>query len=169
MALSIAAGEWTGYYNGEQIDGIESFEPDLENEFIDLAGIDRVRRKVRGNRGVGGTLTLFDVGTDNVKKLLGDAFVAAGAAVAGQEGVEVKEGTAGAIVLGGTGLTQVALEAPFQLVPADSPDEGTVTFFDAVATLVNATYEDAVLKLQVRIESRATGVQVMKGAVTFDS
>jgi hypothetical protein len=106
---------------------------------------------------------------ENLKKIVGDSWLDDGDLIPGQPAGNVVNNDDGGIALGYTGSVSVALQAPLQFVPAVGSGDHTITMFDAVATLTDITIEDQVVKATVTVRSEATGVQILKGAVTLVS
>lgn len=166
MALEIAAGPWQAMYNGEALQGIESTEPSLDQDTVDITTIEGVSLTKTRNRRASVVLTAVDTGIDNLKKILPDNWVAAATTIDGQAaGVKAKTGAKGAIVYGKPNCGDAQLTAPLQLVPCDNPDEHTVTLFDGVAELTNISFDDGVLKVEITVRSNAVGTQVALGAI----
>lgn len=166
MALEIAAGPWQAMYNGQALQGIESSEPSLDQDTVDITTIEGVSLTKTRNRRASVVLTAVDTGIDNLKKFLPDNWVAAATQVEGQAtGVKAKTGGKGLITYGKPDCGEAQLTAPLQLVPCDNPDEHTVTLFDGVAELTNISFDDGVLKVEVTVRSQAVGTQLAIGAV----
>lgn len=166
MALDIAAGNWQAVYNGQALQGIESAEPSLDQDTVDITTIEGVKLTKVRNRSAEVVLTAVDTGIANLKKFLPDNWVAAATQIEGQAvGVKAKTGGAGVIAYGAPQCGEAQLTAPLQLVPCDNPDGHTLTLFDGVAELTNISIDDGVLKVEVTIRSQAVGTQAALGAV----
>jgi hypothetical protein len=169
MALNIGKGTYAVYYNYQEVEGIESVDFQTDTETVDITTIKGEKVTFEKNHSAAVELTFVDTGIENLKKIVGDAWLDDAEQIPGQDTGNVVNNTDGAIALGYTGSVSVALQAPLQFVPAVGAGDHTITMFDAVATLSDITIEDQVVKATVTVRSEATGVQILKGAVTLVS
>jgi hypothetical protein len=169
MALDIGNGTFSVYYNYQEVEGIESVDFTVDEETVDISTIKGQKVTFPKNHSAEVKLVFVDTGIENLKKIVGDAWLDDGELVPGQPAGNVVNNDDGAIALGHTGSVEVALQAPLQLVPATGAGNHTITLFDGVATLTDITLEDQIVKAEVTIRSEASGVQILKGAVTLVS
>ncbi|MFA5172592.1 MAG: hypothetical protein WC426_13605 [Sulfuriferula sp.] len=168
--MEIAAGNWAVKYNDEVLSGVESAEPALDQETVDITTLDGVKITKVKSRSAEVVLTFVDTGIDNAKKFLPDNWLAQGTQIDGQPvGTLAKAGVSekGVIVYGKPNCGTAQLTAPLQLVPCENPDEHTITLFDGVAEMTNVSLDDGVLKIEVTVRSQSVGVQLAKGAIDF--
>lgn len=168
--MDIAAGSWDVILpsTGETLEGVESAEPNLDQDQVEIDGLNGVRYKRTRIRSADIVLTVFGTGIDNLKKILPSNWVDQATQIEGQEtGVVAKAEGNGVITYGKPNCGGTRLLAPIQLKPCDNPDEHTVTLFDGYAEITGMPLDDSVLKFEITITSEAVGVQLAKGAVTF--
>lgn len=170
--MEIAAGNWQVKYNDEILSGVESAEPALDQETVDITTLDGFKTTKTKSRSAEVVLTFVDTGIDNAKLFLPDDWIAQGTQIDGQPvGTLAAAGMSnkGVITYGKPSCGTARLTAPLQLVPCENPDEHTVTLFDGVAEMTNISLDDGVLKIEVTIRSNAVGVLLAKGAIDFPS
>lgn len=168
MALTIGGTQWQVMYNSIEVEGVEEANPKLDVDTKDLVTLAGQKLTLNGARSASVELKIVDMGTDNLKAIVPDSWIAAGTQIAGQPtGTIAKTGGKGVITHGQVKCPEVELLSPLQLIPCNNADAATMTFFDAIATLTGAEIKDGVLTLTVRVDSRAVGVQVAIGDVTF--
>src|SRR4051794_20930678 len=169
MSLNIGNGEFSVFYNYQEVEGIESVDFTVDEQTVDISTIKGQKVTFPKSHSAEVKLTFVDTGIQNLKKIVGDAWLADGALVPGQPAGNVVNNDDGGIALGFTGSSEVTLKAPLQLVPATGAGNHTITLFDGVATLTDIALEDQVVKATVTVRSEATGVQILKGKVTLVS
>lgn len=167
--MDIAAGAWDVFLPtlGVKLDGVETAEPNLEQDTTEIDGLNGVRYRRTRIRSADVVLTVFGTAIPNLKKILPSNWLANATQIEGQPaGVEVaNEG--GAITYGRPQCGQARILIPIQLVPCDGANEHTITFFDGYAEITGMPLDDGVLKFEITVTSEAVGVQVAKGAVVF--
>lgn len=166
--MDIAGTNWDVLLPGtaETVEGVESAELNLDQETVDIDGLNGVRYTRTRIRSANLVLTVFGTSIANLKKILPDNWLAAATQIAGQEtGVIAKTGENGVITYGKPSCGTARILAPVQLVPCENPDDHTVTLFDGYAEITGFPMDDGVLKVEITIRSEAVGVMVAKGAV----
>jgi hypothetical protein len=170
MALEIAAGTWQVKYGADVLQGIESAEPSLSQETVDIETIEGLKITKVKSRSAEVVLTAVDTGISNLKKILPGNWIDKAVQIEGQPTGTVSKagvGELGAIVYGKPSCGTAVLTSPLQLIPCENPDEHTITLFDGVAELTNLELSDGVLKVEITVRSNAVGVMLAKGAITF--
>src|SRR5215207_7191079 len=114
MALDIGNGEFSVYYNYQEVEGIESVDFTVDEETVDLSTIKGQKVTFPKNHSAEVQLTFIDTWIENLKKIVGDAWLDDGDLVPGQAAGNVVNNTDGGIALGFTGSVEVALQAPLQ-------------------------------------------------------
>lgn len=168
--MDIAAGQWAVLVDGVELAGVEAAEPNVDQETVEITGLNGVKYKRTKSRSAEVVLTVFDTGIENLKKILPSNWVDQATQIEGQPtGVVAKAGggEVGAITYGKPACGVARLLVPLQLVPCDDPDQHTVTLFDGYAEITGMPFDDGVLKYEITVSSEATGVQLAKGAITF--
>jgi hypothetical protein len=169
MSLNIGHANWAGYYNYQEIEGIENVEVTVDEETVDLSTIKGQKITFPKNHSAEIAITLIDTGIDNLKKIIPDAALDNGELIPGQPAGNVVNNSDGAVAVGYTGSTEATLQKPLQLIPDTGAGDHTITLFDGVATLTDLTLEDQVVRAVVTVRSEASGVQIVKGKVTLVS
>jgi hypothetical protein len=168
MALNIGTGPFDVYVDAVLVEGTESVDLTVSEDTTDLSTIQGEKVTISKSHSAELKMTFIDTGITNLKKVVPGAFLANATQIDGQNTGTVVNNVHGAIALGAVGATETLL-VPVQIVPQSGGGDHTVTMFDCEATLSGLSYEDQVVKAEVTLRSRATGVQLLKGAITYVS
>jgi hypothetical protein len=168
MSLNIGHANWSGYYEYQEIEGIESVDLTVDEETVDLTTIKGQKVTFPKNHSAEVKITIIDTGITNLKKIVESAWLAVGAQIPGQTTGVVVSSPSGAVAVG-YNSAEVTLHAPFQLVPDTGAADHTITLFDGVASISDVTLDDQVVKVEITIRSEATDIQLLKGGVTLIS
>ncbi len=168
MSLNIGHANWSGYYDFDEIEGIENVDLTVDEETVDLTTIKGQKVTFPKNHSAEVKITIIDTGITNLKKIVESAWLAVGAQIPGQTTGVVVSSASGAVAVG-FNSSEVTLHAPFQLVPDTGAADHTITLFDGVASISDVTVDDQVVKVEITIRSEATDIQLLKGAVTLVS
>jgi len=168
MSLNIGHANWSGYYDYQEVEGIEDVALTVAEETVDLTTIKGQKITFPKNHSAEVKLTFIDTGITNLKKIIPSAWLANGAAIPGQVAGTVVNSADGAVAVGYSS-SEVTLHAPLQLIPDSGSADHTITLFDGVATLTDLTITDQVVKAIVTIRSEASDIQLLKGGITLIS
>jgi hypothetical protein len=75
MALNIGKGTYAVYYNYQEVEGIESVDFQTDTETVDITTIKGEKVTFEKNHSAAVELTFVDTGIENLKKIVGDAWL----------------------------------------------------------------------------------------------
>src|SRR3978361_214464 len=84
MSLNIGHANWSGFYNNQEVEGIEDVSLTVAEETVDLTTIKGQKITFPKNHSAEVKLTFIDTGITNLKKIIPSAWLANGAAIPGQ-------------------------------------------------------------------------------------
>ena len=168
-ALNIGQGPYIVKYNGVEVQGIDTVTPTISEDTTDIDFISGQKVTITKSHSATVVLSFVDTSLDNLQNIVPGAYLAPGTAIEGQAAGNVV-GAQGAIAIGGSGSGgDITLTGPLEIIPATDAEDHALVLFDGVATITNFSITDQVLKVEVTVQSQATGVQMLKGSYTLVS
>src|SRR3954453_9026388 len=99
MARNIGKGEYSTYYNYQEVEGIESVDFQTDTETVDITTIKGQKVTFEKNHSAAVELVFVDTGVENLKKIVGDSWLNDGVLIPGQPAGNVVNNDDGAITL----------------------------------------------------------------------
>lgn len=156
--VEVGEADGTGF---QELAGISNMEPDNSSDEITRNFLNGESLVLQKNFTTKVNLTLTDIGSTNLDKIVHGYVYASGAAIDGVDGVTA--GTGGVAQIGVQKGTSTQVAGIVRFVPLSSAQAThTVYLLDAICTLVDYTMEDGLLEMVVSISGKA-----VVGQLTF--